>query len=292
MKHLNRNYQNLLRNISTKVQTDLAAKIHDERIIKIEKLRVEKTNTFGWYVDIFRFKKITGRGTVEMWLDLFPNSGRPILSICFWSSDIERINKVANSCSDNFIDDHSTKVIRYEDGEVLVKPLAKKYFGKFLIEPYETKFITHYFLDEIKEGNVASSSLLKKLTKKTEWLMRATISALEIQSSANEDYAAIENRKIVAEHKRRERSKILADKVKIRDAFTCRVCDFNFNETYGHLGRGVAEAHHIISLSSLKRKVTTTTNDLITVCANCHRILHRMDGQADDYLKLRKILKK
>lgn len=287
MKRLNNKYKKILKEISQKVQFELSNKINDERVIPIEKLVIEETDTFGWYVDIFRFKKITGRGRVQIWIDSFPKIGRPILSVCFWSSDINRINKVANCSLDNFYDDHPNKAKKYGDGKALEIPLARKYFNNYLVEPYSTKFFTFYFFDEVS----FSIPFIQKICKRTDWLIRATTEALELKLNNSNKNSITENGRIWAEHYRRERSKILADKVKIRDAYKCRVCDFNFTDKYGKFGNGFAEAHHIISLSKIKRKVQSTENDLITVCSNCHRMLHKMEGQEDDFKKLRKLVK-
>jgi predicted HNH restriction endonuclease len=59
---------------------------------------------------------------------------------------------------------------------------------------------------------------------------------------------------------------------------------------YGKLGRTFAEAHHRVPLSQLKGKVLTELKDLVTVCSNCHRMLHRMDGKTNDLKKLRAIV--
>ncbi len=99
-----------------------------------------------------------------------------------------------------------------------------------------------------------------------------------------------ENRKVVTSHLRRERSRLLATECKIRDKYTCQVCGFRFGNIYGKLGDGFAEAHHKVPLSKLKEGVTTRLEDLITVCANCHRMLHRMEGKQDDFKKLKKLV--
>ena len=277
----------MLRKIAIAVQSDLGNKIHDQRIIAISDLDIAETDTYGWCVKIFRLKNISGG--IELWIDKFPNVGRPILSICYYCGDLERIEKVANSSLDTFQDDHPYNRQRDNSGEwMLAKPLFKKYFGRFLIEPYQRKFFTCYFIDNLEIGERIPSLLCNGISKKTEWLLRSTVSALEIKSNTNEDYPTFENRKIISLHIRRERSKKLADAVKLRDGFTCRVCDFNFQDIYGELGRGFAEAHHIVALSKLRKNVKSTKDDLITVCSNCHRMLHKMDGQANDY----KILKK
>jgi putative restriction endonuclease len=101
-------------------------------------------------------------------------------------------------------------------------------------------------------------------------------------------YSAVENRQQVAEHLRRERSALLAAKAKLRDGYTCQICDLNFEEAYGRIGRGFAEAHHRMALSKLRPKVETKLADLATVCSNCHRMLHKMNGTRSDVSALRR----
>lgn len=57
---------------------------------------------------------------------------------------------------------------------------------------------------------------------------------------------------------------------------TCRICGFNFENTYGELGRNYIEVHHLKPLYSLDEEVKIDCNtDLVCVCSNCHRMLHR-----------------
>ncbi len=55
----------------------------------------------------------------------------------------------------------------------------------------------------------------------------------------------------------------------------CEACGFDFCDTYGEIGRGFAECHHRIPISTLKEESTITLNQLAIVCSNCHRMLHR-----------------
>jgi 5-methylcytosine-specific restriction protein A len=48
----------------------------------------------------------------------------------------------------------------------------------------------------------------------------------------------------------------------------------NLGALYGALGEGVADAHHLKPLASKPEKTKTQLKDLITVCPNCHRVLH------------------
>lgn len=80
-------------------------------------------------------------------------------------------------------------------------------------------------------------------------------------------------------HKLRERSPSLSRKKKEvvfarTGKLECEVCDFDFYEFYGELGQGVAECHHIVPVSKLKKGTKTKLSDLSILCANCHRIIH------------------
>ena len=85
-----------------------------------------------------------------------------------------------------------------------------------------------------------------------------------------------EGREQLKIHKRKERSArlISAFKAQLTD-FSCSICGFSFEDAYGELGRGFIEAHHIIPISTLTEQTRMSTNNLIAVCSNCHRMLHR-----------------
>ena len=70
------------------------------------------------------------------------------------------------------------------------------------------------------------------------------------------------------------------------------MCGFKFQDLYGSLGRDFAEAHHLTPLGELDSEVRSCVEDLTTVCANCHRILHRMNSHRVDVAKLRAIVRR
>lgn len=56
----------------------------------------------------------------------------------------------------------------------------------------------------------------------------------------------------------------------------CKICGFDYEKVYGSLGEGYIEVHHRTPLYTLDEEVTLDPKkDLICVCANCHRMLHR-----------------
>ena len=58
--------------------------------------------------------------------------------------------------------------------------------------------------------------------------------------------------------------------------YSCQCCGFNFENTYGDLGKDYIHVHHIKPLAEIKIEyVLDPILDLIPVCANCHAMLHR-----------------
>lgn len=56
----------------------------------------------------------------------------------------------------------------------------------------------------------------------------------------------------------------------------CQICGFNFEKIYGTLGERYIEVHHKKPLFSLDAEIVPNPEtDMICVCSNCHRMLHR-----------------
>ena len=55
----------------------------------------------------------------------------------------------------------------------------------------------------------------------------------------------------------------------------CQVCGFDFEKTYGEIGKDFIEGHHTIPVSDLKENDKTKVEDIALVCSNCHKMLHR-----------------
>src|SRR4051812_15019399 len=103
-----------------------------------------------------------------------------------------------------------------------------------------------------------------------------------------EPYLAEEGAATPRTHLRKERSKSLIDRFKRGlTSFACVVCDFDFAQRYGELGHGFIEAHHKTPVAQLKPGTKSKIEDLVAVCANCHRMLHRSGGISIDNLQER-----
>jgi len=56
----------------------------------------------------------------------------------------------------------------------------------------------------------------------------------------------------------------------------CWVCEFDFEKTYGELGKGFIHVHHLLPVSQISKTYQVDPiNDLRPVCPNCHSMLHK-----------------
>jgi len=78
-------------------------------------------------------------------------------------------------------------------------------------------------------------------------------------------------RQITFENSYRDRKLIKEAKEKL--GTRCCVCKLNFEERYGLHGKGFIEMHHLKPIKEGKR--SSTIKDLVPVCSNCHRMLHK-----------------
>lgn len=72
----------------------------------------------------------------------------------------------------------------------------------------------------------------------------------------------------------------------------CAVCDMDFGEKYGAWGEGFIEVHHKTPLAiSGEDQIVNPAIDLVPVCPNCHRMIHR-HGQTLSIEDVKSLLQK
>lgn len=69
--------------------------------------------------------------------------------------------------------------------------------------------------------------------------------------------------------------KLRSEAIKIHGT-KCLACSFDFSKKYGVHGEGFIEIHHLKPLSEYDgERVINPKTDLIPLCSNCHRMIHR-----------------
>jgi hypothetical protein len=101
----------------------------------------------------------------------------------------------------------------------------------------------------------------------------------EIDIEYNKRYS--EGAEKIVIHKKRERNIELIQNAKSKfkqennGRLFCECCGFDFFETYGFLGEDFIEGHHKVPISTLLSEHNSTVEDIILLCSNCHRMVHR-----------------
>ncbi|MBQ7593950.1 MAG: HNH endonuclease [Synergistaceae bacterium] len=97
----------------------------------------------------------------------------------------------------------------------------------------------------------------------------------ETTSGTVETVGIVEGAKKVVYTTTYERNpKVRRDFLNKKKHLQCEVCGFDFEKTYGKLGAGFIEVHHKKPVSEGEH-VTDLENDLVMLCSNCHRMIHR-----------------
>jgi predicted HNH restriction endonuclease len=82
--------------------------------------------------------------------------------------------------------------------------------------------------------------------------------------------------------------KLKKEAIKRRGGTSGAVCRFSFGDSYGDLGDGYIELHHLEPISLGERR--SMVEDVALVCANCHRMLHRHGAEPMGIEELRDIV--
>ncbi len=97
-----------------------------------------------------------------------------------------------------------------------------------------------------------------------------------------EPYEAQEGRITFRLHRSRERDRKLIERKRSAvlsktGTLACEACEFDFGATYGEIGAGFIEVHHLKPVADIREGETTKLADLALLCANCHRVAHRRE---------------
>lgn len=95
-----------------------------------------------------------------------------------------------------------------------------------------------------------------------------------IENSRMQDFL-VDGAKKITKHIRYERNPYNRREAIRIQGHKCKICGFDFNKVYGReIAEDYIEVHHIKQLAEGEQTVNPA-KDLLPVCANCHRMLHR-----------------
>ena len=115
-------------------------------------------------------------------------------------------------------------------------------------------------------------------------VIREVISSTEpipiIDEPEDQEHSVIEGKLLTRTHRSRERNASIIKKkkdsvLKAKGKLACEACGFDFSEVYGEHGEGFIECHHTVPVSQLHPGQSTKLSELVLLCSNCHRMVHR-----------------
>ena len=126
---------------------------------------------------------------------------------------------------------------------------------------------------EIFVGSSQQHTVYPLLEKDVSMIEKKLKIITENEKKSVDDEIFTEGERFTTEQEFRSRNSLLIKKKKKLSNYKCEICGFDFYEVYGDIGYEFIEAHHLIMVSSGKRK--STLNDISLICSNCHSMVHR-----------------
>lgn len=156
--------------------------------------------------------------------------------------------------------------------------------------------MTHYKPDrqriELWEKETINS--LDSLIKEERYHIFKHIAEEDIETEKSQEDSYYKDGKIIEYYGTRyERNPINRARALEIHGTTCKACGFNFENAYGERGKDFIEVHHVLPLHSTGTEIEINPEtDLVPVCSNCHRMIHRKKSEILTIEELKKLLKK
>jgi 5-methylcytosine-specific restriction endonuclease McrA len=286
----------LLLKVARELRDELESRSHGQTFRPASKIKSQISFTDGWCVTLGN--SVAPRLRMELWFDHYPASGMRRFYYGLYCVKPEPMETLMRR-----LPGHLKPVRNLEDRDYerktrayskLIHPLTRKQFNNPIYERYE-RWPCFFYGVYVPAANWTADRLHHVVVKAADFFSEVMWLPPKQQEdvSANKvAYPQLE-RSVVRKHLVRERSPQLAMACKRRDGFRCQVCAMTFAEVYGEeLGAEFAESHHLRPLSRKRANEKTKVEDLVTVCANCHRMLHLMRGREHDLDELKKRIRR
>jgi 5-methylcytosine-specific restriction enzyme A len=181
--------------------------------------------------------------------------------------------------TDRLIVEHESKglelLVFYRKHRKALTNFGFKYEGRFRYKSHEGSRPAHFILQRI-------DSVLATVIE--------DIEAIRKEESSSEEAFREGKMVSVLTNKHERNPNLRAASIK-NHGTRCQVCSFSFSETYGLLGKGFIEVHHLYPVSKYTDEVTIDPlMDMSVVCSNCHRMIHRNAERPLSIEELRQII--
>ena len=104
----------------------------------------------------------------------------------------------------------------------------------------------------------------------------------------------IKSSQIVLRKRSRKLVEIAKKHFALHNKIYCEACKFNFEYFYGDVGKGFIEIHHIKPIftyeGSIEKSLKSALSNVVPLCSNCHRIIHRNNSNPLSVVKLKEII--
>lgn len=242
--------------------------------------KFDESETEGWWLTIGSLGR--GQPRVQLWRDQFLSKGQYSYWVGFYARYAKRttIDELPTKSPNPW-----RKPIRLTDLE------SRPYFCEMppKLQPVKNvPFLEHYESLRGSWYGIYDTEVDFRVWRATKFVSEVVNSAF--RNGEDKTYG-FEGGRAHFEFERLIRTSAAARDRKFKDNFVCQICNFSFETAYGEIGHEYAEAHHKLWLSKRAAPKRPKIDDLITVCANCHRMLHRMEGGPDDVTNLKRSLR-
>lgn len=171
------------------------------------------------------------------------------------------------------------KVANYIDIEfdILINPENNPLFDKESLESIDLKKSQQWFPQQ--SGISIKSELVESLEanwfnfiKENKYIKNSFVSN-DVITDIEETFREGKSKDIT--QTRYERNPEARKRCLTHYGYSCRICDFNFENHFGDVGKGFIHVHHINQISEIgKEYEVDPIKDLIPVCPNCHAMIH------------------
>jgi hypothetical protein len=283
--------RNFLRTIALRVSKSLANKRYRGAFTPFDKPgRLRRTNTGGWKAIPFKLRST--KLQCHLWYDRFPAHPDRKLWYGIFSTNYDRLKDLGIRLEASFgkADDIGRSDITRDRDEryYLVKRREVIDFKTPVLERYgRNAAYWGFYVVTIPSDDHQLEVLIRKIIACWQAAGSAfadpTANPLLHPEIFEDDlgrYSGIEGKRRRVLHVVRERDPQLVRRKKARvfnktRQLRCEACNFDFEETYGRLGKYFCEIHHKKALSKRNENEKTLLSDLAIMCSNCHRMIHK-----------------